>query len=379
MDLVIWLITPPNNMRNFLNEVKARWNFGQVIIIASHPIRDERKKIGYSLDGITVDSFIVLDELENQVEFVESFIDAHAKDIHVFGGLRNDPAPIMYRYKRKYGSEAKIVAFTEKPALRSGSAFKRIMKRVGGQVIYRYIYRRAMKTVDGLFVVGSSGIESVRKYGWTKNNLFNFMYSDNVGASSFSRETVKKPVQFLYVGRFDYEMRGLDVLMKAFDMLNCEGWHLTLVGGYGTDSNEVIKWAESKDSVSYIGAWPADSVLENMRSYDVYVCPVKEDSWNGQINMAISAGLGVISTDQAGSDELVRASNAGVVIKGGDPAELRAHIEEAICDINIVDEWKTSAREYLCRITADTVAEYFCDVLKGLYVSKSDSVSCPWL
>ncbi len=380
MDLIFWLITPPNNIKEIINELPAHWKHGEVIVVSCHDVREERKKTGYTSECENIRKMYILDNMEDPNGFVEEFLSKHREDIHVFGGLRKEPAPIMYRFKRKFGPNVRIAAFTEKPAVHSGSRTKQLTKQLLYKLIYGYIYKRAMNTVDLMFVVSESGIQAIREAGWKKDNLYAFMYCDNSTAKTLSTlEVTNRPVRFLYIGRFNYHMRGLDVLMEAFDSLQEQDWELCLVGGYGEDKDEVIAWAQEKEKVTFGGTWPADQVMDNMSNFDVYICPCKEDSWNGQINMALSAGMGVITTDEAGSHELVNASGAGFVIKKEDPAALRECMEAVIRDREMLLSWKQSAAKYADRITAKTVAKYFCDILEGNFMHGDPAVACPWL
>ncbi len=380
MDVIFWLITPPNNIKEIINEIPAHWGRGNVIVVSCHDVREERRKAGYTSECENIQQTYILDKMEDPEGFVKNFLTKHREDIHIFGGLRKEPAPIMYRFKREFGPNVRIAAYTEKPAVHSGSHIKQILKKCLYKLIYGYIYRKAMKTVDLMFVLSESGIRAIREAGWKKDNLYDFMYCDNsIAKNHSSPDVTNRPIRFLYVGRFNYHMRGLDVLMEAFNSLTEKDWELCLVGGYGEKKDEVIAWAEETEQVTFGGTWPADQVMDNMSNYDVYVYPGKEDSWNGQINMALSAGLGVITTDEAGSDELVRTSGAGFVIKKEDPVALRKCLETIIRDRELLLQWKKSAVKYADRITAQTVAKYFCDVLESNFIYGNPSVPCPWL
>ena len=130
--------------------------------------------------------------------------------------------------------------------------------------------------------------------------------------------------------------------------------------------------------VNFAGSWPAEEVSVRMQDFDVYLCPAKEDSWNGQINEAISAGLGVICTNQAGSDELVQACKNGLVIPGDDAEELRKAVISVLDHYDLVNIWKQNAIAYATRISTEVVAEYFCEVLQYEFCGGPSVRRCPW-
>ena len=374
--LVFWMITPPNNMEAFIHAVVKRWH-GSVILVACHNLREERKLSGFSDSFDWLDEYYVLDGIPDSSTFIRSFIENHKDAIHVFSGLRREPANYMYRI-RKWYPNAKIVAITEKPAPNSGNKMVRFLKKASFPLFYRILLKKAARTVDILFVCSLHGIRFMRDYGWNKQNLYNFMYCDSPSLNKNVSQQNGGVPRFLYVGRFDYRMRGVDIIMKAFTELPGK-WSLDLVGGYGENCDEVIQWAENTDQVTYLGRWPSNEVAERMKNYDVYICASKEDSWNGQTNLALSSGLSVITTNEAGSDELVSASNAGLVLPAGNDISLRKAIESIIRDPSVMIQWKNNAVAYANRITPECVANYFSNVLEKKYYHLNKDDNCPWV
>jgi hypothetical protein len=63
-------------------------------------------------------------------------------------------------------------------------------------------------------------------------HLYNPLIADGELKTQPDVVTINDPMKFLYLGRFDYQFKGCDNLMKAFDSLNPKlhgEWKLTLV------------------------------------------------------------------------------------------------------------------------------------------------------
>lgn len=364
-------------MSAFIQAVSSLWE-GDVSVIACHNIRGERAASGFQDKFQWLSEYHVLENKPNPDEFAKDYILQNTDCIHVFCGLRREPANYMYLLK-SINKSAKIVAITEKPAPNSGRKIVRFSKKLLFPIYYRYIYGKTQKTVQAMFVFSVHGVDFVKKHGWKKQNLYDFMYCDQIPDRLVAKQRAQSNYpHFLYVGRFNYRMRGLDVIMKAFDNIDGE-WSLALVGGYGEEKDAVISWANAKPRVEYLGRWQSDEVAEKMQDYDVYICASKEDSWNGQTNLALSAGLAVLTTTEAGSDELVKSSGAGLVLPAGDCDSLREAVERVISNPDELAVWKKRAREYAQCITTESVAKYFINVLKKEIYGIDIDTGCPWM
>lgn len=372
-DLVIWMITPPNNINNFISEVGKRW-CGRVILFSCYDVREERKKNGYISQCENMDEIFILENMVDGNKFAKEYIRSHIDSIYVFVGLIKGPAKYMHYLKRWKGNN--IAVITEKPHLNSDLGIKYYIKKIIGKNVYRYIYRSSMNYVHVLFPISLTGKCCIKELGWTRDNMYSFMYADN-GQRISTYPRVNEVINFIHVGRINYRHHGYDIIMQAFDRMIDLPWVLTIVGNYGENKDEVIKWADKHENVNDF--WSADSVTKNLCEYDVYICAAREDSWHGQINQAINAGIGVITTDCAGSNELVSEGGMGIVIKENSVTEMETALRFAIQNKQQVLEWKKKSIRYAPRISAENVADYFCGVLEYAFCNSEKAPECPWI
>ena len=294
-------------------------------------------------------------------------------------GFFSDIESKISPYVKKEG--VKLVVHSEKPLVpRKGYTFKKWLRKVLIPLKYKKKYREYKNYVDAVIPLGVWGKELFEGHGWDKNKVFSFMYCPILKQVSLDNESQgNNPMRFLYVGRLNYSTRALDVLMKSFEDLQTDSWHLDLVGGYGDKKDEVFAWAEKQKNVSILGPWHSEEVGVRMKDYDVYVTPTKIDGWNSQLNEALNAGLAVITTNEAVSDEMVEAANAGFVVAAYSTLEFKNAVKAAVDNPMMVIEWKKNAKNYRHRIQVDIVGEYFIDILDYTFYGKEERPQCPWL
>lgn len=375
--LVFWFETPPKVSKGAFNYVTQVWG-NKVIYVCNRDLRDERKKTNWD-DGDFGDAeVILLSSFENPNAKAKEIFKGYLEAIHIIAGFTTNVFKLIKPYISN--QNAKIVVFSELPT-NYGNKFLRFLQWINNNIKYRYHFLKYNKYIDAFLPLGQKGVSAFRKYGWESSKLYPFMYNPVISSKSLIIETSEQNiVRFLYVGRFFHKTKGTDVLMKASMLLKGDNWKLDLVGGYGSDADEVIKWTEKQEKVSYIGTWPSDEVGQNMMNYDVIIVPSRYDGWNLLPNEAIAAGIGTIVTDKAVSDEMITASGAGEVVPASDVKALANAMQKVIDNPIMINDWKSKAVKYSPYISSEVVGEYFIDILDYAF---SDNIKfrpkCPWI
>jgi glycosyltransferase involved in cell wall biosynthesis len=130
----------------------------------------------------------------------------------------------------------------------------------------------------------------------------------------------------LFAAQF-LERKGIDLLMEAWSQAADElpGWQLRLAG-FGPLGAAVRDWADTRPEVTVADSPTRAELHEAMRTAAVLVLPSREvDWWREQIGYPILEGLShgcaVVTTDQTGLSEWLRA-NGHEVVAAGDPVAL---------------------------------------------------------
>lgn len=200
---------------------------------------------------------------------------------------------------------------------------KRIAALIGGDNAFCYFAKgpwamRDMKLVCGLFRVP-------RQKRDAKMRLWGYFVEP-----SMLRPIVREPqdndrLRVLWIGRMVYWKRA-DTLIQAVASL--DGVDLDI---YGTGPIEglwkrIAKEAVGKTNsrISFYGQVPVEKVREIMRGHDVVVLTSnQEEGWGAVVNEAMSEGVAVAGTYEAGSSSSIIDGENGVLFHSGNVGELR--------------------------------------------------------
>lgn len=377
-ELIFWFDQPPKVSLGAFNHVSKHWG-NKVMYIADHGFGEHRKMINWNNSDYGDAELVILSDLPDSDNYIKEIFEKYPNAVHIMNGFFSTIEKRLRPYIKQ--KNVKLVVHTERPFVSNrGFSLKQTIKNILLPIKYKICCKKFNSYVDALVVLGNLGKKLFESYGWNKEKVYSFMYCPVLQEIEESIEDIQlEEVKFLYVGRFNYATRGIDILMEACKNLPTDNWHFDMVGGYGDEAEEIIAWANEHENVSFLGTWPADDVGKNMQKYDVYVLATKADGWNAQLNEALNAGMGVICTDEAVSDEMVTASGAGIVVRAVDSTALHNALKIAIENPQLVKEWKEKAKAYRHRIKGDTVGDYLIDIFDYTFYDKKEKPSCPWL
>lgn len=374
--LIYWRDVPPDVDLGSFEYIANHWD-GKIIVVSFNDYPIERKLCDYHVVEIENVELIIVASLEKPNEYLKNLIDNNKDAIHVFSGMRGAKRYFL-DYYNQMNKNPKIVVIAERPFL-FGTKIEIELKKAIFNVMYSFLNIKFHKAIKCFLPLGEIGVKTYEGYGWNKEIFFPYMYNPKLPVIHNAKISNRK-TKFLYVGRFDDNSKGVDILMDAIDKLpKSNNWSLDMVGGYGNIKETVIKWCESQSNVNYVGTWDNEQVCYKMREYDCCIVPSKYDGWNLTPNQAINAEIGTIITNQAGSDELIEYSHAGTVVTADDVDALFVEIFLAIGNEDLLTNWKENARKYKNRISSSTVGQYFIDIMDYTFGGiPSEKPVCPW-
>lgn len=360
-------------------EVFANMWQGKILVVSLKDFPQERKSCGYENKDYTNVEYLFLEQFSNFYAKAIEIIEKNYNAIHVFNGIRHKNKKFLdylIKFTKSVGERPLIGVIGERPNV-FGGKLKRIIRKIGYKIIYGRIAKKYNKYINCFFAMGIKGVEEYKKLGFDEESLFPYMYCPKLNLINKIKSS-SEILRFLYIGRFSFETKGLDVLMKAFDKLPKNGWCLDLVGGYGESTQKVLKWCYSNKNVHFLGKWDNNDVVNKMSEYDVCVVPSRYDGWNLTPNQAICASVATIVSNEAVSDELIKYSGAGVVFNSGDYEQLQKYVLLTLENKEIVDSWKNKTLDYKNKITGESVGKYFYDVINYTFNDKNTKPVCPW-
>lgn len=373
--LVWWRDVPVDVEIGLLTYLAENWK-NEIYVICANDYESSRKQCAWDIGSFGNVHIMVgnLDYPDNR-RIIDQLLDED--NVNIFSGIKGGHRVFLDKLAQKNNCSCVIVM--ESTSL-YGSKIKVALKKIAYPFIYGQYYRKYRAVIKGLFTMGEDAVTQYSSYGW--KNIFDFMYLPKlkkVDKTDVPKSGAEQEVKILYIGRFDFSTKGVHILMEAIDHINsAKPWRIDLVGGYGAQKDEVLGWCERKEHVRFLGSWDADSVVEKMANYDFCIVPSLYDGWNLTPLQALHAGIGCVTSDKAGSQELVRNSDAGIVIKAGDSNALREWIQKAIENRDLVENWKSNTREYVDRVSIEKVGNYFMQGLRYCYGELEEKPECPW-
>ena len=145
---------------------------------------------------------------------------------------------------------------------------------------------------------------------------------DAVPASGGS-STAGRPFRFLWAGTFSIR-KGAHHLLEAWRMMRGTDAELDIYGAWGLP-NQLR--ADLPSSIHFRGSIPQSELFRRYAEADILVFPTLCDGFGMVVTEAFARGLPVITTDRAGAADIVGHGENGLIVAGGDVAQLAATLE----------------------------------------------------
>ena len=377
--IIFWLDGPPLCCKGVFDATARLWK-GKSYYVCTKEINENRAKIASETgksDGSA--EYVMLSQMENPKESGMKFLNEHIDDIHVFNGYMSNSS-VYLNELLKINKQAKAVVWAERPNVSVKNTPFNIYEKIRD---FRHkIYAGKLKNkVSALLPLGQVGVEKYISLGWSSDKLFPFLYLPVMNENIMPVYRKEKPekIKFVYLGRFAAGWKGIDVLISACEKLKNNNYTLTMVGGYGEYKEQTLEYIEQNPNLEFGGTWKIDEACDRLSEYDVCIVPSRYEGWNVTVNEALMAGTGCIVTDASVSDEMVSASETGIVVKAGDASSLAEAMDYVMSNTDLVNKWRKNAFDFRPNMTSEACAEYFIDVLRYLFYGAAEKPLPPWI
>ena len=178
------------------------------------------------------------------------------------------------------------------------------------------------------------------------------------------------PYVILYVGRLYPEQKGISTLMQAFGELpRTSATELRLVGEDWGGLAVVERATRDRalaGSVHALGVVPRAALVGEMLRADVLVLPSTFEPFGIVLLEAMAAGLPVIASRVGGIPEIVSDGETGILVRPGDPAELRDAIERLRSDRSVGLRMGAAGRRQVERYSWRRIGPQFLDLFRDV-------------
>lgn len=343
----------------------------EVTVVAESQIPDWRQNCGWSLPDYGGAELIVA---PNQAQRHHLLANVGSYDVNVFSGTGAYPLV-------RSAFQASLKTDTTRGIMSEGSDWR------GGRGVLRTLRARvaARQFVQGTSFVLTMGhlAESwYRRIGFPADRLYRYGYFvagpsepvvGGVGAQA------KNHVELVFVGQL-IRRKGVDLLLAALHMVNCDSWQLTVVGD-GAERKELVASARRLGlgaRVRFLGTLENAEAMRVVAAADLLVLPSRWDGWGAVTNEALMRGVPAVCSDFCGSTDLLRDVWRGGVFRSGDVTDLASTLRAWIEKGPRTPEQRQQIVDWSARIEPSVSAKYILSVIRSAR-KECDRPSVPWL
>lgn len=151
-----------------------------------------------------------------------------------------------------------------------------------------------------------------------------------------------RPLRFLWAGTFSIR-KGAHHLLQAWRMRrNAGDAELHIYGAWNLPDR---LRGDLPPSIRFHGAIPQSELFRRYAQADILVFPTLCDGFGMVVTEAFANGLPVITTDRAGAADIVRPGENGLIVPGGDVAQLAAALDWSVAHRAELSSMRSKALE----------------------------------
>ena len=212
---------------------------------------------------------------------------------------------------------------------------------------------------DAIVVPSQFSLETFRRHGVPDDKLFLVPWAVQPVTSPPDHRPRRAEPRILFVGQVTLR-KGLPYLFSAFRKMRSLA-SLRLVGPVDRRAVEVAGGLPAGAEV--VGRRRGDALATEYREADIFVLPSVEEGSALVVSEAMSAGLPVVVSDEAGADHVVDGMN-GFMVPGRDAQALAERLDQLAGDRDLRLRLGAAAREAVKVRDCD---EYGADLYRSVF------------
>lgn len=238
--------------------------------------------------------------------------------------------------------------------------------------LYRKFYARIVNYAKKVIFLAPWVIKPIREYIGIESSSGKFVLIPNIVSISehFEEEsnTIKK---FITVFNFKvYKRKNIIRVINAFESILSQypDYGLDIVGG-GPNKNKIISYIQKTshpDHFSFLGEIENSSLLKIYARYQGFILPSFPETFGLVFIEALSAGIPVIYSKNAGIDGFFDDLNIGIAVDHQSVEEIASALEKIIQqgDIYKRNIKKLISDDYFQKFSKKTVGERYSEIIK---------------
>lgn len=167
-------------------------------------------------------------------------------------------------------------------------------------------------------------------------------------------------IKFIYVGRIS-RLKGVNYLLSALEGLDKSKFSLTLVGDYGAEYDLYDKYS---NMFNFLGHVTKDELKDIYIEHDIMIFPSLADGFGLVVLEAMSKGLPVICSQNAGANDLVKNYYNGFVFTPNSEVQIIKHVNYFIENPDEVTRMSQNAIECAAQNPWSKYENILCNIVK---------------
>jgi glycosyltransferase involved in cell wall biosynthesis len=207
-------------------------------------------------------------------------------------------------------------------------------------------------------------VKSIEYSNILKNKIFICTYGvdSKMFTPSLDRKNDNNKFKCIFIGRVTHE-KGAYHLLRSIDNIDNHDLTLTMVGTYDQNSDY---YQEYKDKVEFTGHVTQDKIVKLCQNADVLVFPSLADGFGLSVSEALSCGLPVICSENAGVSDFIIDGYNGFKIPAGDINSITEKLEWCINNRKEIVEMGKNARKTAKKYTWELYEDSITDAIKKM-------------
>lgn len=327
--------------------------------ISTSVMREERRKLGYSMDNLP--TYVHL-SYESDQNYAEALAMINEADVVIAGAAPNK----MLRKRIRQGKL--LFRYSERPFKVEPSFARRLYNAI--RFRNKDLWRK-----KNIYMLCASAYAATdfRSMGLYKNRMFKWGYFPEVKEYDIDAlMNGKKRNKLLWCGRFLDWKHPDDAIMLA-KRLKDAGYDFELdiigTGVMEEQLHELVRQYDLADCVHFLGSMSPAQVRHHMEEAGIYLFTSdRKEGWGAVLNESMNSGCAVVASDAIGSVPfVVKNGSNGYIYESGNLDELfeltQKLLENHAVQIKAGEDAYRSVCELWC---ASTAVDRFFEIMAGL-------------
>ncbi|MCM1450203.1 MAG: glycosyltransferase family 4 protein [Clostridiales bacterium] len=182
--------------------------------------------------------------------------------------------------------------------------------------------------------------ESVKNDLNRKTGTVSTVVHNGIDVKRFKKRTTQyktnNNIKCVTLGRLYHEIKGQDILIDAFALLNREcrniNIHLDIIGDGPSRSylEKLRNLNNLNDIISFLGVKEQDYIMEHLCDYDLFILPSLTEGFGISVLESMASKVPVLVSDIPGPADLIENGKYGYLFKAGDALDCTVQIKKII-------------------------------------------------